>query len=226
MDRQAFDAAIEDYCRMYEKGLKKQANRHMEDFAQALEALGEAEREAVLLPFVRELCDGERYAMLMERGNGRIPFALDRCVRDWLYRRCLEGRMPELRWFYELYRNDRFGCQYAFGFLEEAYSSEAWDAKTVNLLFDSWIDVLGWGAHHFPEGQIIDNEARDRAIQACRKILLERPVAERLAAELEYYETLYVCYDRYCGEGRTRPFQAYCEEAGLSLLECRAYYYQ
>jgi len=226
MDGQAFDAAIEDYCSMYEKGLKKQANRHMEDFAQELEALDEAGKEAVLLPFVRELCDGERYDMLYRRGNGRIPFALDQRVRDWLYRRCLEGRMPELRWFYELYRNDRFGCQYAFGFLEEAYSSEAWDAKTVNLLFDSWIDVLGWGAHHFPEGQIIDNEARDRAIQACRKIMAERPVAERLAAKLEYYKALYACYDRYRGEGRTRPFQAYCEEAGLSFLECRAYYYK
>lgn len=113
------------------------------------------------------------------------------------------------------------GANTPWGFLEEAYNGGAWDAKTVNLLFDSWIGVLGWGAHHFPEGRIIGDEARDLAIRARHQIL-----SERLVARPEYYEALYDCYGRYCGEGGTRPFQAYCKEAGLSFLECKAYYYK
>ncbi len=225
MEYQEFNNEIENYYNLYKKGLKKQANKYIENFVREFEAIDELEKDEILYHFVCDLCDRDIYDYLKERGNGKIPYALNQCVRDWLYKCCLDEKMPELRWFYELYYNDAFGVECAGEFLEKAYAGRECDAKTVNLLFASWIDILGWGAHHFPDCCIISDEARDNAFTQCRKIMGEKTVDEKLQAELKYYETLYSCYNNYCAGGRKKNFQQYCDEANLKFYECEAYYY-
>lgn len=226
MEYHKFDDAIGHYYDLYEKGLKKQANKYIENVSKELEAMDEFEKGEIFYRFVNDLCDGCRYDYLKKRGNGEIPFALKQSVRNWMYKRCLADKMPELRWFYELFVNDSFGMKYAYDFLKKAYSSKACDAKTVNLLFASYIDVLGWGAHHFPDGCIIDNTARDEAFGQCRKNMGEKAVDEKLQAQLKYYEILYSCYNSYCNDGKKKDFRQYCNGANIEFYECKAFYYE
>lgn len=226
MEYYEFDNAMRHYYDLYEKGLKKQANQYMVDISGKIEALDASEKDKIFHCFIGDLCDGCRYDYLKERGNGEIPFALKQGVKNWLYKRCLADKMPELRWFYELFFNDAFGMKYACDFLDKAYKSSACDGKTVNLLFASYIDILGWGAHHFPEVCIIDCAARDRALEQCRKIMEEKSVDEKLQAQLKYYEILYSCYNDYCRDGKKKEFEQYCNEADIEFYKCKAFYYE
>ena len=231
MDHRNFDEFLENvlhYYQLYEQGLKKQANKYIEDYVHTISAGDRKELNDVLFLFAQELCDIKKYDSmgLRERGNGRIPYALDMLLRDYLYSECLENKMPQLRWFYELYKNDKFGVMYAKDMLERAYLSADCDQKTVTLLFASWLGVLGWGAHHFPEGCIITREEMHNAVEQCKKIMSEKEVDEELIAELHYWELLYQCYYKYVDEGRSKSFQEYCDEAEIEFHGLITVYYQ
>ncbi len=103
-----FCSAIEHYNDLYQKGLKKQANTYLKDFAAKIKTLDEVEQDDIFYHFISDLCDYDRYDFLKERDNGKIPFALEQSVKNWLYSRCIAGKMPKLRWFFKLFRNDRF----------------------------------------------------------------------------------------------------------------------
>lgn len=128
MDYDTFINGLLEYYRIYEKGLKKQANKYIEDFVKTISTWESLSLKKVLFRFTKELCDDKSYDF-MNRGNGRIPYALDIYLRDYLYSECLDNKMPQLRWFYELYRNDKFGVEYATGMLEKAYIHESCDGK-------------------------------------------------------------------------------------------------
>lgn len=217
MDLYAFIEGLLHYCKLYDKGLKKQANAYLESFVRTVSAWDKPKLNDVLFQLARELCDTKNcYVLrLVQRGNGRLPFALDKLLRDYLYAECLENKMPQLRWFYELYRNDKEVCREAVDMLERAYSNADRDKKTVELLFASWLDVLSWGAHHFPDGCIITKETMINAVEQCKKIISENEVDEKSTKELQYYEVLYQCYYKFESEGKVRSFQEYCNEAGL-----------
>ena len=217
-----FDEFIENvlhYYLLYDQGLKKQANKYIEDYVQTISAWDKQELNDVLFLFAQELCDTKKYDFMGigRRGNGRIPYALDMLLRDYLYSECLENKMPQLRWFYELYKNDKFGVMYARDMLDRAYLSTDCDQKTVALLFSSWLGVLEWGAHHFPEACIITKDEMRNAVKQCKKIISEKEVNEALKKELHYYELLYQCYYKYEDEGISKSFQEYCDEANIEF---------
>lgn len=162
---------------------------------------------------------------MKSRGNGNIPYALAKCLKEWLYERCLQKRMPELRWFYELLKQDQLKHEVAIAFLKEAYRSKGCNQKTVNLLFAAYVDTLGWGAHHFSDGCIITLQTREDAFQKCRSIVEERKVDCRLQAQLTYFEILYSCYDHCVSDGDKKKFYQYCKEAALEFYESKAYFY-
>lgn len=115
MEFDEFIEGLSHYYLLYDKGLKKQENKYIEDYVQTISAWDRHKLNDVLFQFARELCDIENcgFVKLVRRGNGRLPYALDVLLRDYLYSECLENKMPQLRWFYELYQNDRFGGMYA-----------------------------------------------------------------------------------------------------------------
>lgn len=217
MDYEAFIEGISEYYLLYEKGLKKQANKYIEDYVKHVSAWEKQKLDDVLFQFARELCDDQHYAF-MRRGNGRLPYALDILLRDYLYSECVKNKMPQLRWFYELYRNDRFGVQYAKAMLEKAYLSEHCDTMTIELLFNSWIEILAWGAHHFPDGCIITKKAMENAVTQCKRIISEKGVSGKLTSALQYYETLYSCYYKFEAEDRKKDFREYCDEANIEFM--------
>lgn len=227
MDFDEFIEGLSHYYLLYDKGLKKQANKYIKDYVQTISAWDRHKLNDVLFQFARELCDikNSDFVKLGRRGNGRLPYALDILLRDYLYSECLENKMPQLRWFYELYQNDRFGVIYAKEMLHRAYLSEDCDQKTVDLLFDYWLGVLAWGAHHFPEGCIITKEAMCNAVEQCKKIISEKEVDEKWKAELHYFEILYQCYYKYENDGRSKSFDEYCNEANIDFQPVKAFYY-
>ena len=152
MNYKEFFNELINYNEFYHKGLKKQANNHIKNVAEKINNLNEENKNEILYNFVKNLCDSEELDFIKKRGNADIPFALKCCVEEWLLKRCLKHNMPELRWYYEIFRNDVKGSENAVEFLQEAYQSSECDEKTVNLLLNSELDFLGWGAHHFPQG--------------------------------------------------------------------------
>lgn len=208
-----------------QKGLKKQANAEMKSVVCYLNSLSNSDVDCIMHQFLSEYCDCIIWNSLKERGNGDIPFALKEFIRLWLIPRCEEKKMPELRWYYELYRNDPIGYQFAVKYLEDAYLSNECDQKTVDMLFDSYLDILGWGSHHFPNGYIIEKTTKEESIQNCERISKEKNVSEYLMQRLQYYKILYSCYDKYVEDGKTRDFDAYLTEANIDFYYCKAFYY-
>ena len=227
MEFDEFIEGLSHYYLLYDKGLKKQANKYIEDYVQTISAWDRHKLNDVLFQFARELCDMKNsdFVKLVRRGNGRLPYAFDILLRDYLYSECLENKMPQLRWFYELYQNDKVGVIYAKEMLQRAYLSEDCDQKTVDLLFDFWLGVLAWGAHHFPEGCIITKEEMGNAVEQCKKIISEKEVDEKWKAELHYFEILYQCYYKYKNDGRSKSFEEYCNEANIDFQPVKAFYY-
>ena len=92
------------YLEIYIKGLKKQANAKMKEVVCNLHNTSNGDLDYIMHRFLSEYCDTGIWNNLKERGNGDIPFALKEFIRIWLTPRCEEKKMPELRWYYELYR--------------------------------------------------------------------------------------------------------------------------
>ncbi len=207
---------LNQYIEIYNKGLKKQANAMMKETVCQLKSMADSDVDNIIYNFLFEYCDSDVWDVLKERGNGDIPYDLKEFIRIWLTPRCEEKKMPELRWYYQMYHNDRIGYKFADKYLADAYSSDKCDQKTVDMKFNSYLDILGWGAHHFPDGCIIENSDRDNCIKNCEKIMRENTVSEHLLNELQYYKILYACYEKYEKDGRIRDFDTYLKEGNLN----------
>ena len=222
---QEFTHELNNYITVYQKGLKKQANKLIEHTVQLLQNSDSKSIDSIMFQFLTEYCEQEIWTDLSHRGNGDIPFALKQFIRPWLTNRCENKCMPELRWYYELFHNDGIGYKYATGYLNDAYNSPNCDQKTIDLLFDSYLDILAWGAHHFPDGCIIEKSTQDNAFKSCERIMKEKNVSEHLIHELYYYKSLYDCYENYVKDGKIKDFEIYCKELDLNFHYNKAYYY-
>lgn len=221
-----FRNKIDIYIKTYEKGLKKHANAEMEAIINYLNSLSNSDTDCIMHQFLSEYCDCAIWNSLKERGNGDLPFALKEFIRLWLTPGCEEKKMPELRWYYELYWSDRIGNQFAVKYLEYAYLSNECDQKTVDMLFNSYLDILGWGAHHFPDGCIIEKTTKEESVQNCEKILKEKSVSEYLQQQFQYYKILYSCYDKCLENGKIKDFDTYLKASNIDFHYCKAFYYE
>lgn len=214
------------YLELYGKGLKKQANKEIENMVICLKGCDDDEVDSILFRFLTEYCDKEKWSAIENRGNADIPFSLKEFIRTWLTSRCEKKSMPELRWYYEMFYNDRIGYKYATRYLEEAYHSEKCDQKTVDMLFYSYVDILAWGAHHFPDECIIEQSVQDNAVENCESIMKEKSVSEYLVQQFYYYKALYICYAKYEEGGKVGDFEEYCKDNELVFHYNKAYYYE
>ena len=216
-----FSEGLRRYAELYERGLKKQANAYIADFVQNFEKSGtEAEREALLFRFCRNICDGGKSAELTERGNGLMPHALARVVWEYLIKECAAHKMPQMRWIYQLFQSDPAafaprGEPDIYAILEEAYESPERDAKTAELWLRELLRRLDYGSHEFPEICLMPREFYEETVAQAERVIKENDVPAELAAELEYYKKLYRCYDEYRAGGGTKDFYKLCEAAGI-----------
>lgn len=220
MDNQAqFYQELEDYMALYEKGLKKQAKRLIEQTMVKFDAFDTEIKHNIMLVMCKDFCDDRQYfSALLERGNGEMPFALSKRIRPILIQDCEEYKMPAMRWFYQLYR-DR-------DILQNAYNHTDCDQKTVDLYFNTLIDDLYWGAHHFPEGCLIDEQEYRQIIRDCEAVQKKHQPTQTLIEGFSYYQRLYELWWLYQASDKTKEFSVLCEESGLSFSPEITIYYE
>lgn len=218
---------IRHYRGLFHDGLKKKANRFLTELADDLRRLPENVRDQLLFQLCADICDGGDSCSLKERGNGRIPYALDQVVWEYLKRQCELDRMPQLRWTFELYNYNPFDRTFnPNDVLRRAFYHHERDEKTTAVYFGSLLSFLGWGAHHFPEGCIIERSSYEDTVRECHAVMEQVRVNENQLQALRCYESLYRCYYQYKENVETLDFYELCEASGISFESIPAYYCQ
>lgn len=162
---------IEEYDVLKSKGMRKEANSILQEICLWIESLSSDDVDELLGQFITDICDTETFAFLLRRGDGQLPYPLRKPIRSWLLPRCQQERMPELRWFYQLYRNDFDHVGYAYSCLDTAYARAADDEKTQELLFERNVRALEYGVHELPVGLLITDEEAQQIFRECGAIL-------------------------------------------------------
>ena len=185
-----------EYLKLYDAGLKKRANERLKSTVSKFKSdFSQMQQDHALGKLCREILDEDQSELknLKNRGNGELPFRLGELVGEYLKGRCIAGEMPHLRWAYqictrglrELDRNE---------LLRRAYRHEHCDARTVELYFCMLLDALDWGAHHFPEGCLIERSYYEQLTREARDAREKHEISARLNLEFEYFVKLYECY--------------------------------
>lgn len=99
-----FKAGVDKYSELfYGKGLKKQANKLLFEFADNFKKnVPQSDGDEILYRFCREILEEGKFPEF--RGYGlRLPFQLSGLVFDYLMRECEKNKMPQMRWEYQLF---------------------------------------------------------------------------------------------------------------------------
>ena len=213
-----------EYIRLYDTGLKKPANEHLKGTVSKFKSeFSQTQRDCALGELCREILDENKSELknLKNRGYSELPFRLG----EYLKGRCNAGEMPHLRWAYQI-------CTRGLGeldrdeLLRRAYRHKRCDARTLELCFCMLLDALDWGAHHFPEGCLIERERYERLIREARDVKEKHEISERLNLEFENLVKLYECYFEFKSRGGEVDFYALCKEAGLNFAPVKSFYYE
>ena len=230
MTYEEFIAGTEKYWGLFEKGLKKQANKFLFGFAEQFGDVPQDEGDAILCRFCREYIDGDRFDGHKRFGLS-LPFQLTGLLNDYLTRECKAEKMPQMRWAYQIfgkYYNPHDPTQSeldAYNILARAYAHPDCDQKTVDLYLEQQVDWLAFGAHHFPDGCCIAREGYEAAVKTAETIISEKRVPDELIEAARYYKALYELYYRWHDGGRSGDFAELCKAEGLEFHELRAFYY-
>lgn len=131
--------------------------------------------------------------------------------------------MPHLRWAYqictrglrELDRNE---------LLCRAYRHKRCDARTVELYFYMLLDALDWGAHHFPEGCLIERSYYEQLTREARDVMQKHEISARLNLGFEYFVKLYEYYFEFKSRGGEVDFYELREKVGLNFAPAKSFY--
>lgn len=194
MDYETVFSIIQEYQTLYSCGLKKKANALMKDLSHNIEELSDSDKNVIMEKLLYDICDNETLDALIARGNAQIPFELKGIIHKWLYPRCQAQYMPELRWFYQLFRNDRDNCEMAYSFLEQAYVCTKDDKKTLMLVFDRNLSALSFGLHELPIGLLISDEEFEDIVRQCEDIIAQKVVSQQMIDSYLYLKNDYLSY--------------------------------
>ncbi len=230
MTYEEFTEGIGEYRTLFDKGLKKQANKQLFEFTDSFKKnVSEEQRDEILERFCRELIDGDGFPEF-KCYHLSLPFQLSGLVFDCLIRACEQNKMPQMRWEYELFgkyynpHDPKNECK-PYEILERAYNHSECDQRTVDLYFNAQLNDLDFGAHHFPDYCCIARDYYDECVSVCEKILSEKAVRPELENEFRYYKTLYELWYKWSDGGRNGDFGEICRAAGLDFTAVEAFYY-
>lgn len=234
MTYEEFKAGVDEYIELVDKGLKKQANKALFEFADRFKAnVTEEEADGILYLFCRDILENGGYPKFREygfRGTSQLPFQLTGLLFDYLMRECERNKMPQMRWEYQLFGgyynpHDPKNEHRPYEILERAYVHPECDQLTVDLYFNAQLNELDFGAHHFPEGCCISRELYADCVSVCERILSEKTVSPEMEREFRDYKTLYELYFKWSDGGRVGHFGEICCAAGLYFTAVETFYY-
>lgn len=228
MTYEEFITGISKYWELFEKGLKKQANKFLFGFAEEFKRnVPRDEGDALLCQFCRDYIDGDRFDEHKRFGLS-LPFQLTGLLGDYFIRECKAEKMPQMRWMFQIFR--RYHTNQTeldpYNMLEKAYVHPDCDQKTVNLYLEEQVACLEFGAHHFPEGCCIAREEYEDTIKTAEKIIAEKEVPAHLAEETRYYKALYELYYKWSDGGRIGNFEELCVSERLGFRAVKAFFYK
>lgn len=231
MTYEEFTAGIGEYKELFDKGLKKQANKLLFGFTDKFKAnVPQADGDKILCRFCREFLDEGKFAEFRIYGSPHLPYQLTELIHDCLNRECAQNKMPQMRWAYQLFGryynpHDPQNVSDPYLILERAYTHPECDQMTVDLYFNAQLDELGFGAHHFPDGCCIARETYEDCVAICERILSEKTVGHDMKKEFSEYKTLYELWYKWSDGGRKGKFDDICHSAGLNFVPVETFYY-
>lgn len=185
---------LAEYDTLYSHGMNKEANRELQELCLWIDSLSSNDSDEILNPLVTDICETEAFASLFKRGNGQLPFQLKKIIQKWLMPGCRQGKMPELRWYYQIYRNDSDNAiaEYAFSCLDSAYENAPDDGKTQELLFERNVEALEFGIHELPLGLLISDDDAQLIFRQCDAIIqhgyAKKNLIDRYSASKREYD--------------------------------------
>ena len=216
----------DDYVDIYEKGLRKEANKSIQDFFFIFDEINQDERDKLFYKFCEDYCDDnvEQVTQLSERGNGALPYELAKRILAYLEKCYEENKMPQVRWYYEMAYDIGVKSIDSREVIDKAYNHKQRDEKSINLMFSSKVGTLSWGSHHFPEGCIIGKEVVEETIKSANEMITKHEIKDELKDEFYDYCKLYELWWEFEKNDAT-DFTDFCDKNGLKFNEIKAYYY-
>lgn len=224
MDYDELRDVVGEYGRLWDLGLKKQANAVMRDLVTEVKAIpSQDERDQLMLTLCAELFEGDT-PPLKENSHGMLPFGLNKLMEESLARKCEEGTLPWLRWYYELFRSDP-NAKNPIAMLRKALELDDVDQTTIDLYFGKLLDWLWYGHHHFPEGCLYTKDEYDELIEEGEELIRKVSVNPQMIAVFENHKGLYRCWEEWKERGKEGDFAHLCEEQGVRFRPAGSYYY-
>ena len=224
MDYDELRSAVGEYGRLWDLGLKKQANSVMRNLVAEVDAIpSQDERDQLMLSLCAELFEGND-PPLRKNGCSMLPFGLNRLMEESLARKCEEGTLPWLRWYYELFRSDP-SAKNPIAMLKRALELDDADQATVDLYFGKLLDWLWYGHHHFPEGCLYTKDEYDGLIEEGENLIRKFSVKPQMVAAFENHRALYRCWEEWKERNKEGDFVHLCEEQGVHFRPVGSYYY-
>lgn len=185
-----FSKYITEYGDLFLSGLKKQANILLDNAVKELNELSQNARNEILGKFISDLVDDHSFDFLLYRGNCALPFALQEPLHNYLYPRCEKQIMPDLRYYFTLFKNDKNRREKAYSFLDDAFESNNADTKTYQLVFEKNIWALQFGVHELPAGLLITKEEFTEIVRQCEIIIKKNCITDDRIRIYEELKTL------------------------------------
>ena len=203
---------LNEYCKLWEQGLKKQANVVIRDIMKYYDTLSEDVHKEFILIVCTEICDNNVELFR----DYTLPYEVSIRLGQELFSYVNQGILPQARWHCKL-----------FGDLDETisiYQKNKDDFKIAEILMFRLIYLLSFGAHHFPEYSCLENVSElDEAEELGKEILKNHNIDVKIQQEFRYYIKLHRLFNSWDREG---DFALLCRGNGLDFNEISAYYYK
>lgn len=203
---------LNDYCKLWEQGLKKQANAVIREIMKYYDTLSEDIHKEFISIVCTEICDNN--VELFQ--DYALPYEVSIRLEKELFPFVNQGVLPQALWHCKL-----------FGDLDETisiYRKNKDDFKTAEILMFRLISFLYFGAHHFPEYSCLENVSElDEAEELGEEILKNHDMDIETQQEFRYYIKLHRLFNSWDSEG---DFALLCRRNGLEFNEIAAYYYK
>ncbi|MCB8564530.1 hypothetical protein [Fusobacterium ulcerans] len=130
------------YYDFWNIGLKKKANLSLKKYLQDFnENISEENRFNIWYTFCKNHC---------KKTNLRKDLHYEISQNVIYYLNKFSYTMPQMKWLYVLTRD--------VDILDEAFNHKDCDQEVIEYKFETYIDMLDWGAHHASEGKLLQQK--------------------------------------------------------------------
>ncbi|EHO77252.1 hypothetical protein [Fusobacterium ulcerans] len=198
------------YYDFWNIGLKKKANLSLKKYLQDFnENISEENRFNIWYTFCENHC---------KKTNLRkdLPYEISQNVIYYLNK--FSYTMPQMKWLYVLTRD--------VDILDEAFNHKDCDQEVIEYKFETYINMLDWGAHHASEGiVIITTEEVQEAITSCLSMISKYKIPLELQNSFHYNIKLYELLNLF-SESDYENFSEFCKDNNFPFNEIGTFYYK